>query len=147
MHFRITMELGNADPGIVWSILSNVRSMPKYWRIMSRFSIFRGGDSYLVEYGLGIKIPLRGGLMRIRSEGGCLVMEYLDWPLRGFARNCVGEYALISEWDVRLNILLLPFYPRIRRYIITGTREALRGIIEEALRVQGDAQRKTEVQS
>jgi hypothetical protein len=137
MRFRLLIELGDADPGIAWSILSNVRRIPQYWRMMSRFSIFRGGDTYLAEFRFNMRIPLSGGLMRIRTEDGCLVMDYLDWPIRGTVRNCVSDYAITSDWDVRLNPLLLPIYPMVRRRLVMGTRDALRSVVEEALRIQG----------
>ncbi len=137
IEFTVSVEInpGNADR--VWQVLSNVKSMPRYWRGGHREIdiLSKDGNTYTARIKFAFPGPGNKGIARIEVHDPerLVLINYLRGPIRGYVRNYINENSLISQWDVRITPLFIIMKPWIKKHFMNGTTNALMRIVSEAI--------------
>lgn len=118
----------SVDPGEAWARLSDVSTMPRYWRGYREVEVVeRSGDSALIKVIFAFPDPLNRGLARVRLDHAnrCLIVEYVDGPFRGLARTCVSDRRIVSGWSIEFRGLMRLLAPWVVSHFRRGIRNAL----------------------
>ncbi len=127
IEFRVSREIKN--PEAVWKVASDVPSIPKYWKGISRLDIIKVGDHY--EGKVKFAFPSTS-YVRILVDDNSKVMriEFTKGIIKGFNEVGVKENEIYSFWKVSESILLKPFEKRNFEHFKLGAEHALERIID-----------------
>jgi ribosome-associated toxin RatA of RatAB toxin-antitoxin module len=120
----LTIEMNsNAPPDAVWSVVSNIQNMPKYWRLHRDVKILERADPYLrVLVNLTLLRPFNRGeaLVRVSNADLTVVFNFIRGPFRGRHVIKVNGDKVVSTWMINPTIPLL-----IRKsWLVSRLREA-----------------------
>lgn len=116
------------DPDAVWSRLSDLEQMPRYWG-GHRVVRIVGRRSGILQ--LEIQFAFPGPLNRGRAEAAVdeanreVLINYIDGPFTGVVKNYVRGDVVASEWDILLKPLFLPMKPWVVSHFRKGAENAL----------------------
>jgi hypothetical protein len=127
IEFRVSKEIRN--PEAVWKIASDVESIPKYWKGISRLDVKKVGDYY--EGKVRFAFPSTSYVrIFVDKEKRIMRIEFTKGIIKGFNEIGVKENEIYSFWKVSESILLKPFEKRNYEHFKLGAEHALERIID-----------------
>ncbi|BDC00227.1 SRPBCC family protein [Saccharolobus caldissimus] len=131
IRFSVSKEM-NCDPSIVWEIVKNVNSFPKYWHGTRELNI-KEIRKNVYEGTIRFVFPTSGKVrISIYDNERKIIIEYLDGPFTGRSVIKVENRAIISEWEVNMKGFYKLFEKWNKKHFKEGTINALERIITEA---------------
>ncbi len=134
---RLTVEVNaNAPPEAIWSIISNIQNMPKYWYLHRDIKVLEKAGSYLrVLINLALPRPFsrEEALVRVSNQELMIIFNFIKGPLRGKHIIKVNNGNVISTWSINTSLPLLVFKSWIIRRLRDATTNALSNLINDAL--------------
>ncbi|AWR94201.1 SRPBCC family protein [Acidianus brierleyi] len=127
IEFRVSREIKN--PEAVWKVASDVVSIPKYWKGISRLDVQKVGDHY--EGKVRFAFPSTSYVrIFVDDDNKIMKIEFTKGIIKGFNEVGVKESEIYSFWKVSESIILKPFEKRNFEHFKLGAEHALERIIE-----------------
>ncbi|WP_338602084.1 SRPBCC family protein [Sulfolobus tengchongensis] len=119
---------------VVWTIVRDVNSIPKYWRGVRELDV-KEVSKNIYEGKIRFAFPSNGRVrITVDENEKSLTFEYLDGPIRGYNKVKVFKGKIISEWRVRMSGLLRLSENWNKNHFMQGTEHALERILNDAIR-------------
>ena len=123
----------NVPPQIVWEIVRDVNSIPKYWKGTRELHVNKVGEG-IYEGEIRFAFPSKGKVrLIVDDKSRKLTFSYLSGPIRGFNVVEVKDNEITSTWEVKMSLLLSLTESWNAKHFKEGTEHALERIISEAL--------------
>ncbi|MCY0882488.1 MAG: SRPBCC family protein [Acidianus infernus] len=117
---------------VVWSIVKDVNSIPKYWKGTRELHVDKIEEG-VYEGTVRFAFPSKGRIrLIIDDENRKLTFNYLSGPIKGYNIVEVKENEIISTWRVKMSLLLTLAESWNAKHFKKGTEHALERIISEA---------------
>ncbi|WP_373469045.1 SRPBCC family protein [Acidianus infernus] len=122
----------DVPPQVVWSIVKDVNSIPKYWKGTRELHVDKIAEG-VYEGTVRFAFPSKGRIrLIIDDENRKLTFNYLSGPIKGYNIVEVKENEIISTWRVKMSLLLTLAESWNAKHFKQGTEHALERIISEA---------------
>ncbi|WP_188602709.1 SRPBCC family protein [Vulcanisaeta souniana] len=132
IEFTVSREIDPGDLERVWRALSDISSMPRYWRGHREIEILNAdNNTYIARIRFAFPGPSNRGLARIEvhNDGKLVLINYVKGPIKGYVMNYISGNSLISQWNISISPLFLIMKSWIKRHFMSGTSNALARII------------------
>ncbi len=117
-----------ASEEIIWSLISDAKSIPKYWH-GTRWILHVDGDRYRVRFAF----PAHGIIdMEYDQERRSATETYVKGPFRGVktvsVKNTGNSVNICASWNIKYSFPYLIFARWMRKHMSMGTANALKRI-------------------
>lgn len=119
-------------PQVVWKIVRDVNSIPKYWRGTRELHVNKVAEG-VYEGIIRFAFPSKGKIrLIVDDESRRLTFNYLSGPIKGYNVVEVKEGEITSSWSVKMSLLFAFAERWSAKHFKQGTEHALERIISEA---------------
>lgn len=123
----------NIPSQVVWEIVKDVNSIPKYWKGTRELNV-REISKGVYEGEIRFAFPSRGKVrITVEEEYKRLTFFYLSGPIKGTNVVEVKDNEITSTWNVKMSLLLKFAESWNSNHFKQGTEHALERIISEAI--------------
>lgn len=134
---KLTVKMrSGAPPYALWSIISDVQNMPKYWQLHRDVKVLERAGSYLrVLVNMALPRPFNKGeaLVRVSNDELIVTFNFIRGPFRGKHIIKISGDSIVSAWYINPVIPLLMFKSWVIRRLNDLTVNALMRLINDAL--------------
>ncbi len=136
MSIRFSLDKEVSSPDCAWKVVSDVQSMPKYWKGHREVKILNS-DANRFRISITFAFPGPGNtgeaeVVVLETERR-IVINYVKGPVKGNVTIGVRyeDSKVETSWDVQVPLYLAPVEPWLKDHFIKGASDALSRIAEE----------------
>ena len=136
IRFRVERDIGGRDPGELWTKLSDVASIPRYWHGHREVKVLESeGSKHRVQIVYAFPSLGKGNvgesIIEVDRENKALSFDNYKGPVKGTIKVWIDEIEnkIICVYDVEMS----PFYAPVRGWVVEHFRRGVEHAFDRLL--------------